>query len=359
MILLMISLVLDVFLFAIVILKGKNILQPLRFAAFSSVVNLLAYCVAYGLTESFSKNILFDIICTVAAKIFIFYIFSTFRRNVKIKSPSAYLMVFAVSLCVYSIPLSGVICGIVFLVYLLYIEYSGKDEAENKNDTTTINENSLYLRTIEGNYRKSRELWHDLNNHILSMRSLAENKLHDELEIYINSLSEKIASNAFPIKSGNIVLDALIADKYQRARKAEIYLEFESIDYRNAINDEDLCVIIGNLFDNAIEENLRSIDKNERYIKLYISSKDDMLIIRLKNPLYHELSIKSGLPSTIKPDASHHGMGLKNVRRICDKYNGELLWASENNIFEIIVRLNITSNPSILTSAKNQTNYMI
>jgi sensor histidine kinase regulating citrate/malate metabolism len=130
-------------------------------------------------------------------------------------------------------------------------------------------------------------------------------------------------------------------------------MEFESIDYRNTINEEDLCVIIGNLFDNAIEENLRSTDKDGRYIKLYIASKEDMLVIRTKNPLHHELNIKSGLPSTMKPDAVHHGIGLKNVRRICDKYSGELIWTSENGIFEIAARLIITSNPSIITSVKN------
>jgi len=231
------------------------------------------------------------------------------------------------------------------LAYLLYTEYSNKDEIINEPPSQSTSENSLYIKTIEENYRKSRELWHDLNNHILSMRSLAENKRYDELEIYINSLSKKIADNAFPVKSGNIILDALIADKYHRAKKADIYVEFESINYQSTIDAEDLCVIVGNLFDNAIEENLRSpnnIDNNGRNIRLYISSIDNSFIIRLKNPLYHELNIKSGLPSTIKPDAVHHGMGLKNVRRVCDKYNGELLWTNENGIFEIVARLVIT-----------------
>jgi sensor histidine kinase regulating citrate/malate metabolism len=247
-------------------------------------------------------------------------------------------MVISVSLCIHNTPLPGLICGIILLAYLLYAEYSAKDK-NNSDAMQTVNDNSLYLRTIEENYRKSRELWHDLNNHILSMRSLAENKQYDELEIYINSLSEKIAGSAFPVKSGSIVLDALIADKYHKARRADIYVEFVLIDYRNTINDKDLCVIIGNLFDNAIEENLRSTNNDGRYIKLYISPKDDTLIIQLINPLYHELTVKSGLPSTVKPDSVHHGMGLKNVRHICDKYNGELLWTSENGIFEITARM--------------------
>jgi len=339
-IIILISLILDVILLVIITVKNKNILPLLRFAAFSVVINLFAYYISIGLNKSLGTNILFDIICAAASKIFIIYIFSVFRQNKKAQSPAAYLMIISVSLCFYSTPLPGIVSGIILLVYLLYAEYSTKDEIKPDLPQST-NENSLYIRTIEENYRKSRELWHDLNNHILAMRSLSETKKYDELEDYINSLSEKIAGSAFPVKSGNIILDALIADKYHRAKKAEIYIEFESIDYRNTIDAEDLCVIVGNLFDNSIEENLRLPNKDDKFIKLYITSMDDILVIHFKNPLSHELTIKNGLPSTVKPDVVHHGMGLKNVRRVCDKYKGELLWTSENGIFEITARIYI------------------
>jgi len=343
MIVLLISLLLDIAMLALIIIKTKSISPPFRFAAFSVILNLFAYYIASGLSESFGSNILFYAICAAVSKLFIIYIFGVFGQNKKTQNPFAYLTAIAVSVCVcvYIPPLPGIICGLILLVYLFYTEFSDKDEIK-PGLPDTANENSLYIRTIEENYRKSRELWHDLNNHILSMRSLAENKKYDELEVYINSLSDKIAENAFPVKSGNIILDALIADKYHRAVKAGIYTEFELIDYRNTMEAEDLCVIAGNLFDNAIEENLRSPDKENRYIKVYISSIEDSLVIRFKNPLYHELTVKSGLPSTTKPDAVHHGMGLKNARRVCDKYGGDLLWTSENGVFEIAARLIIT-----------------
>jgi sensor histidine kinase regulating citrate/malate metabolism len=207
------------------------------------------------------------------------------------------MLVIALSLFTSNTPFFGIISGVILIAYLFYVEYMGKNEISySKNDTSELNETSLYMRIIEENYQKSRELWHDLNNHIVSMRSLVDNKEYADLEVYINSLSEKIADNAFPIKSGNIILDALIADKYRIAKKHGIFVEFESIDYRNIIEAEDLCVIVGNLFDNAIEGNVRSICNEDRYIKLRISSVSDSLIITLKNPLFHELVVKSGLP---------------------------------------------------------------
>jgi sensor histidine kinase regulating citrate/malate metabolism len=108
------------------------------------------------------------------------------------------------------------------------------------------------------------------------------------------------------------------------------------------VTDEDLCVVLGNLLDNAIAENQHAPPGAERYIQLYIAPEEGALVIRLKNPLFRPLSVRGGLPATLKPDAVHHGIGLKNVRRICDRYNGELVWNDENRVFEITARLIIT-----------------
>jgi len=349
MMILWISFVFDAMLIIYIAAKAKNIKAPSRFVAFSSIINLFAYYIACGLNTAFGVNLLFDVICTITAKIFVVCAYYFFRQRKTSQSFIVYIIVITISLCVHTIPLIGIISELVLLVYLLRFEYSnikntGKSDVSVKQDNAAalLNENGVYLRTIEENYRKTRALWHDLNNHIICMRSLIEDKQYDELEIYVNALSEKIASGVFPVKSGNIVLDALMADKYQKARKADIYVEFENINYHNAIDAEDLGIIIGNLFDNAIEENLRSPNKETRFIKIYMTSIDDTLVIRFKNPLLHDLTVKSGLPFTTKPNTVHHGIGLKNVRRVCDKYNGELLWSSENGIFEITARLILT-----------------
>lgn len=337
------SLTIDIVLLILTI-KNKSVTKALRFLSYAAIINLLAYYMTCGLYEAFMQSILIDIVCAVTAKIFVIYMYSLFTKDEKFQKPSVYLLVIAVSVCVHANSITGIVCEIILLAFLLYSVRAGKTD-EKDNDAVKSNENSPYLRTIEENYRKLREIWHDLNNHILCMRSLAENRRYDELESYINLLSDKVSDNIFPVKSGNIILDALIADKYQKARKSGIYIEFEAVNYNAALDEGDLCTVLGNLFDNAIEENVRSKNNDNRYIKLYISSADDKVTIRLKNPLCHELTLKDGLPSTVKPDVTHHGIGLKNVRRICDKYNGELVWITENSMFEITARLILTSNP--------------
>jgi len=163
MVVLLIGLFLDVILFVAITAKNKNISLSIRFAAFSAVINLFAYCISSGLNETFGAHILFEIICAATSKIFILYVFGVFRQNAKTQNPAAYIMVVAVSLCIYDTPLTGIICGIILLAYLVFAEYSGKSEIKAETPPQA-GENGLYLRTIEENYRKSRELWHDLNN---------------------------------------------------------------------------------------------------------------------------------------------------------------------------------------------------
>lgn len=324
--------------------KAKSISVSMRFVSYCAVINALAYYMITGLDSAFGVSILFEIICVIAAKIFVVLMFITVSDKANRRFIPNYIVVTLVSFCIHENAAVGIISAIILLLFILYTERSTLEKAEG-TQVQTNNESGLYLKTVEDNYRKNRALMHDLNNHIIAMRSLAENKHYDELESYINSLSEKVSENIFPVKSGNIVLDSLLADKYHRARRDGTFIEFEAVNYNIRFSDEDLCAVVGNLFDNAIEENLRSSDKEKRYIKVNINTSEETLTVKLINPLFHELKIKDGLPSSAKPDVEHHGMGLKNVRRICDKYNGELVWNTDNGDFEINARLNLTPKP--------------
>lgn len=97
--------------------------------------------------------------------------------------------------------------------------------------------------------------------------------------------------------------------------------------------------MVGNLLDNAIEENRKCREPGQRRISVRISSKEDFLRVTVTNPLFHELKVKNGLPASEKPDAEHHGMGLKNVRRICDKYGGTLVWDASDAQFMVTAEL--------------------
>ncbi|MBD5459539.1 MAG: sensor histidine kinase [Lachnospiraceae bacterium] len=322
------SLILDAALTIIGLAKRRGGLWTCRFAALSVIVNMSALYVSNALAAEFGDAVLPETACAAAAKIFVIAIFLQKTEPAERVLPG-YLLSIGISLCVHSAPAAGLLCELLLLIYLLHAESTVRKELKQEaKDRAGFNAggNDLYLQTIEESYRKNRTLMHDLNNHAIAMHALAANGEYEDLMRYIDTFSRKVRDNMFPVRSGSIVLDAVLADKYHRAAGLGISVIFEQIRYSSDLENEDLCTVVGNLFDNAIEENMKCRDAGQRRISICILSDEDTLQMTVKNPLFHELKVKNGLPVSEKPDVEHHGMGLRNVRRVCDRYNGTLIW---------------------------------
>lgn len=341
---LLISLILDAALLAVKAVRKRNVMTCLRFLSMSVLINTFAYYMILGLTKTFGSHFLFALVCSAAAKIFVIWLClqsaEAGRRNAPV-----YLLVILLSLCLHSNPLPGLISEALLLLFVLYTEHCGDTNSADASETHPKRASDIYLQTIEDSYRKNRALMHDLKNHIIVLRTLAEQKEYGQLLDYTNSMEEKVSENLFPVHSGSIILDALLADKYHTARRNGIFVEFRDIRYNADFDGGDLCIVIGNLFDNAIAENLKNPRAEERHISVAIRSTDEELTVIIQNPLFHVLKIQNGLPVSDKPDLEHHGIGLRNVRRVCDAYGGTLLWNDEDGIFTATAQLKMTRNP--------------
>jgi len=106
------------------------------------------------------------------------------------------------------------------------------------------------------------------------------------------------------------------------------------------IEPVDLCIILGNALDNAIEECQRIEDDSvKKEIVLKMICKNDQLFISVANPMSGKAIIRDGRFVTIKPDARNHGFGLKNIESVVQKYDGILDILTENNIFKLNIAL--------------------
>ncbi len=338
---LLISLALDVGLLAAGLVKRRGKLLLCRFAAMSALVNMSAFYLSEGLAAEFGAAVYLNVVCAATAKLFVILIYTQKEEPAEGMLP-VYLLSLVVSLCRHTIPAAGLACELALLLFLLYSEHAGRERQHREGEgcpQDSTGGHDMYLQTIEDSYRKNRALMHDLNNHAIAMRALAVNGEYGELVQYIDVFSRKVKDNMFPVRSGSIVLDALLADKYHRAARLDIPVIFEGVRYAADFGNEDLCTVVGNLLDNAIEENGRCRDAAKRRISIWISSEEDFLRVTVRNPLFHELKVKNGLPVSEKPDAEHHGMGLKNVRKVCDKYKGTLVWDVSETEFTVTAEL--------------------
>ena len=232
--------------------------------------------------------------------------------------------------------------GIAALIFIL-LEYLLQRIMKREEDKTIIYQNKLMkqqMDEIENIYMTMRGWRHDYHNHLQSLKGyLSLNKV-DQMKNYLNELETDLDSIDTLYHSGNLQLDSILNAKLAIAEKGQIRIHCDaSIPPQLHVSDLDLCVILGNLLDNAIESCRKIKNPDERFIRVYIGI--------LKKQLY--ISITNATSETVKQRTDHyfttkrgdHGHGLKRVDQVVKKYDGYLNRQNEPGVFatEIVLPL--------------------
>lgn len=197
------------------------------------------------------------------------------------------------------------------------------------------------LEDVEGFYGNIRKVRHEMRNHMTNIKGLVSNEHYEELEKYINNLDETIQELEYKHTTGNPVTDVLINDKYRCAEKLGISFEID-FQYQSSISVYDMAIVLNNLLDNAIEA-CEKVDEKERYIKLILKKKNRFVLVEVENSFDGIVKWQNGsnFPSTTKKIDStmEHGIGLKNVKDVANRYYGDLDIKVKDNIFKVTVML--------------------
>ncbi len=195
-----------------------------------------------------------------------------------------------------------------------------------------------HYREVENMYRQIRGWRHDYRNHIQMMKALAVNNDMDGLRAYLDELDEDLNTVDTVIKTGNAMADAILNSKISLANAKDIPVYVDAhIPVKLRMSELDLCVIIGNLFDNAIEASL-GLPQNERMIRVYMDMKGTQLYISFTNFTAQKKREKiGGLFQTTKGEG--HGFGLVRIDNIIERLDGYLSRNSEDGAFttEILI----------------------
>ena len=231
-----------------------------------------------------------------------------------------------------------------FLVFFLFRRLMHQLDVQRNADILTsqlaLQEDSI--RNLETAYNRTRAFRHDIKNHILLMNMLAEQEKYDELKNYLKDMSGVIDESSYVRISGISAVDAILNEKLYEAQSKSISTEYDVVNLdKNSIKPIDMCIILSNALDNAIEANVRITDPDRRFIKLKIHGNETFSVISVSNPT-DSVPKKDGAGgyATTKEDADSHGFGLKSIGNTVEKYKGEMLSKYENGIFTIVVRLN-------------------
>ena len=193
---------------------------------------------------------------------------------------------------------------------------------------------SVYKMLAE-QYRQSERLRHDMKNHIIALTALSRNKEWEKIEDYLKNMEGVVLDTGGDL-TGNKVVDALLYQKRKQAEGEAIKWECDMQTPKGCcINEFDLCVLMGNILDNALEACGRMQQEECRFINIQAKAVKKCFLIEVKNSMDRTEKFTEGF--TKKGDSQEHGIGLLNVGDVVRGYHGVMNVEAKNGIFVISI----------------------
>lgn len=239
----------------------------------------------------------------------------------------------------YSLGILGIITllfGLIMFIRFLLYKIVDKRIASFQNNVM-----STHFHEVENMYQKMRGWKHDYHNHIHVMKAHISLSQIDQLDSYLGKLDDDLLTVDTIVKSGNIMVDAILNSKLSLAMSNHISINVKAIVPPSLlVSDIDLCVVIGNLIDNATEACQLIQDEKQRFIRLYINTLKGQLYISISNSTNGKIKKINKRYMSTKTSGSH-GFGLKRVDSIVSKYDGYINRQNEEGMFATEIMLPI------------------
>ena len=189
-----------------------------------------------------------------------------------------------------------------------------------------------HYREVNTMYRQIRGWRHDYRNHIQTMKAYAASGDLESIKRYLDLLDEDLTTVDTVLKTGNQMTDAILNSKISLARSKAIEVVADAhIPVKLKSSEIDLCCIIGNLFDNAIDASL-ALEEGKRVIRVYMDMKGTQLYISFTN-LTAEKKLKKEGKIYKSTKGEGHGFGLIRIDAIVERLDGYISRNSEDGAF--------------------------
>lgn len=262
-----------------------------------------------------------DIVCAVA---YFFFRYNFVSGNRGEMIPNLYLIL-------------SIIASI-FLVFSIHNMWIRKLHKRNVLQLQGELMKQSYSALVE-QQKRSNFLLHDFKNHLSLIHGYLQMEEYSRAQAYILSISDTVTDNQYIKYSKNKIIDAVLRVKIYKGVMEGINIQTEIEDLvEMKVQDFDICVILSNLLDNALEA-CEGIVNIEKWIHISLKCREEIFIIKVENGIEVLPSMKKGRYVSEKDGREMHGLGIESVRDVVGKYNGTCLISHDDNKFTAIVTL--------------------
>lgn len=259
-----------------------------------------------------------------------------------IPTTSIIMLNFLISHCGHSLIIIFVSCGILLINIIVFYLYNAIAETYMQKYESEILKQQLkvfqnQLEVIMQSQEKIRSLRHDMKHHIKELIFMAKESSADHITEYLNKMQEFMDNPDEYVYSGNMDTDGIINYMIQKAKNTlkDVKVNICIPEHMNTYSF-DLNVILGNLLENAIEA---ASNTEKKILNFNMEMEKGIIYIRISNSYNGKIVVNQNKFLTTKRDKSEHGIGLKNVYKIVELYDGTLDISYEGDMFIVDVML--------------------
>lgn len=232
----------------------------------------------------------------------------------------------------------GTLLGIIVLNILLWIfampVYVNHKLSNFQNELV-----NRHYDEVDTMYRQMRGWRHDYHNHIQVLKAYMSLAQYDEAVKYLDKLEEDLSNVDTVLRTGNVMVDAILNSKLTLLREKNIAVNVTAIVPEDIpISGIDLSILIGNMLDNAMEACMQIPDEKERFIRIYIDIIKKQFYICITNSMTEKTKKKGG-ELFLSDKGGNHGFGLLRIDSIVSKYNGYIKRQAEADVFATEIML--------------------
>lgn len=191
-------------------------------------------------------------------------------------------------------------------------------------------------------YREREKLYHDFKNHLLVLDGLIQGENFDAYREYMEEIKQPFIQKPIRWRTGHDVMDLILNYKVGEAEEQRIHVSchvFGYINFKLEMVDGEVCSLMGNLWDNAIEACKRLEKDEQMWIDFEMHIRLDKILIEIANPCHEIYQDAQGVLQTTKMDKQLHGIGIRTIKNITNRHHGYLNYVLCDHTFKVEVMI--------------------